>query len=132
MTTVTLQRMWLTSVVTGETLGWYTAPDREQSYSTRGEIRFYAGGIPQAVGSVGVAGDWKFQLLELTLADTAVLRRWLDAGVLLLARDYRGQTMYGTFFQLDLGENKALTWDSPQNTYMATVVLQQVDVVEGV
>jgi hypothetical protein len=123
--------MWLTSVVTGESRGWYSS-DRDQSYSVRGEVRAYAGGRQRAVGSTGMAGAWKFTLMELSLADTVFLRTWLDTGVTVFARDHRGQSMYGTFFQVDIAENKATSWDSPQNTYRAAIAVLAVDVVEGI
>lgn len=129
---VQLVKTWLTAVVSGQTLGWYTADDRNQSYAVQGDVRPYAGGRQRAVGSEGISGSWSFTLMELTLADTVILRTWLDAGVTVFARDHRGQSMYATFFQLDIAENKASTWDSPQNTYRAAITLRSVDVVEGV
>jgi hypothetical protein len=127
-----LTKLWLTSVLSGESHGWYTDPERDQSYSTKGEIRTYAGGRQRAIGSVGVAGSWKFTLVEMSLADTVILRTWLDAGVTVFARDHRGQSMYGTFFGVDLSEIRAMTYNSPQNLYRASITLQAVDVVEGV
>lgn len=129
---VQLTRLWMTSVVTGESFGWYTDPNREQTYSVKGEIRTYAGGRQRAVGSVGQSGSWRFTLKELALTDIAQLREWMDAGVTIFARDHRGQSMYGTFFEVGVGENPAVTYNSPLNLYTAGITLQAVDVVEGV
>jgi hypothetical protein len=129
---VQLTRLWITSVVSQQTFGWYTGTERTQSYTVQGDIRPYAGGRQRAVGSAGVAGSWTFELMELTLADTVVLRTWLGSGVTVFARDHRGQSMYGTFFELEITENPATTYDSPQNTYRASITLRSVDVVEGV
>lgn len=129
---VQLTRLWMTSVVTGESFGWYTDPSREQTYSVKGEIRTYAGGRQRAVGSVGASGSWRFTLVELTLADTAQLREWMEAGVTIYARDHRGQSMYGTFFEVGMGEYPAVTYTSATNLYTANITLQAVDVVEGV
>lgn len=127
-----LTQLWLTAIVSGESHGWYSDPSRDQTFAVRGEVRFYAGGRLRAVTSAGMSGQWKFTLVELTLADTTLIKLWLDTGVTVLARDHRGQSMYGTFFSVDFAENRALTWNSPQNTYRAAITLQAVDVVEGV
>lgn len=129
---IQLTKMWITSVVTGDTFGWYTDPARDQGYAVRGEIRTYAGGRQRAVGSIGTAGVWSFTLMELTLTDVDQLREWLSSGVTVYARDHRGQSMYGTFFALDVAENQAVLYTDPTNTYRGSVTLQQVHVVEGV
>lgn len=124
---VTLTRMWLTNVVTQEMLGAYSAPDRSQVFAVRGEIRTYAGGRQRAIGSVGMAGQWKFVLVELTTANVTTIKTWMSSGVTVLVRDYRGQYMYGTFFDVSFAENP-----NPYLTYRADVLVQAVDVVEGV
>lgn len=129
---VTLAKMWLSDVVTGRTFGWYTDNGREQSFSVRGEVRWYADGQQRSVSAPGMAGEWKFTLVLITTDDTVILKAWLANNVTLFARDYRGQSMYGTFFQADFAEDKAGSYNSVQNTYRAAITLQAVDVVEGV
>lgn len=129
---IQLTRLFLTSVVSGETYGWYTDRSRDQTYSVKGEIRTYAGGRQRAVGSIGASGSWAFTLVDLSLADTVVLRTWMESGVTVFARDHRGQSMYGTFFQVDIGEMPVATWNSPNNLFTAAITVQAVDVVEGV
>jgi hypothetical protein len=125
-----LTKLWLTNVVTTEMLGAQSSPDRPQDYAVKGEIRTYAGGRQRAVGSLGASGQWKFQLMELTATQVETLKTWMEAGVTVLARDHRGQSMYGTFFGVTVGENMAQLWQNA--TYTAEITLQAVDVVEGV
>ncbi len=127
---VQLTKMWLTNVVSMESVGAQTAPDREQTHSVQGEIRTYAGGRQRAVGSIGAAGTWKFTLVELTLAQVSLLRAWMESGVTVFTRDHRAQSMYGTFFELSIHENAAQTYAFA--TYSADITLQRVDVTEGV
>lgn len=122
---VSLQRMWLSDVATGETLGWYTDDSREQSYNTRGEVRFYAGGRQRSIGPAGTAGQWKFTLMQMTLGDVVTLKSWLANSTLILARDHRGRAMYGKFFGVDIAENK------PDLTYRATITVHGLNVVDG-
>ena len=129
---MTLAKMWLSDVVTSRSFGWYTADGREQGFATQGQARFYADGRVRSADSPGMAGLWKFTLMELTPADVDILRAWLASGALLLARDHRGQSMYGAFFEAEFAENKALSYDSTQNTYRGSITLRSVDVVEGV
>jgi hypothetical protein len=129
MVQIQLTRMFLTNVVTIETLSAQTDPARSQTYSVAGAVRTYAGGRQRAVGSIGLSGSWKFVLVELTLTQVNVMRAWMAAGVTVLARDHRGQSMYGTFFQVDVGENMGLGTTA---TYTASIELESVSVVEGV
>jgi hypothetical protein len=122
--------MWLTNVVTIEHLSAQTATDRKRQYAVPGQIRTYAGGRQRSVGSFGMARSWSFTLVELTQGQYETLTGWMDVGVTVFARDHRGQSMYGTFFSLDVGENPSQTWQYA--TYTADVTLQAVDVVEGV
>lgn len=130
MVSVQLTKMWMTNVVSQDQLGAQTDDSREQTYSVRGEIRTYAGGRQRAVGSLGAAGSWKYTLVELTLDQVNTLRTWMAAGVTVFARDHRGQSMYGTFFEVGVKENKSALWQNA--TYTADITLQRVDVVEGV
>ena len=130
MASVQLTKMWLTNTVTTEMLGAQTAPDRVTSYSAGGEDRVYGGARVRAVRQAGVRGQWSFVLQELTQTQVNLLLTWLDNGNTILARDHRGQYMYGTFFDLTVGENMAQTPTGA--TYTAAIALRRVDVVEGV
>jgi hypothetical protein len=130
MTSVQYTKMWLTSVVSQESIGAWTDEDRESTYGVAGEIRTYAGGRQRAVGSVGASGQWKRTLVELTAADVALLRTWMENGVTVFARDHLGQAMYATFFDVGVKENKSQTWQAA--TFRADITLQRVDVSEGV
>lgn len=125
-----LTKFWLTNVVTQEMLGAQSDPARSWTSAVKGEVRTYASGRQRAVGSVGRSTTWKFTLVELTLNQVEMLETWMDQGVTVLARDHRGQHMYGTFFAVEKAENKAQLY--PAATYTASIELQRVDVVEGV
>jgi hypothetical protein len=127
---VQLTRMWITNVVTEEHVSAQTDPTRSWSASVRGEVRSYAGGRQRAVGSIGKSNVWKFVLEELSLATCELLETWMNQGITVLARDHRGQFMYGTFFAVERSENMAQTYEFA--TYTAAIELQRVDVVEGV
>lgn len=129
MVQIALTKMWLVNAVTAETVSAQTDQDRSQTYSVSGAVRTYANGRQRAVGSVGLAGSWKFTLVEMTLTQVDVLTAWMDAGVTVLARDHRGQSMYGTFFAVNVGENMG---QGLAATYTAAIELQAVTVVEGV
>lgn len=127
---VQLTRMWLLNLVTQELLGLYTAPDRAQSFTAPTEVRVYGGGRKRSITRAGLGRTWAFELQEVTLAQIGTLTGWCDAGVTLLARDNRGQSMYGTFASVDVGERAAQT---PLGAfYTAKITLLAVDVVEGV
>ena len=125
-----LSKLWLANVVTQELLGSNSAPSRSQSFGVKGEIRTYAGGRQRAIGTIGMSGSWKFTLVELTQTNVETLKTWMSSGVTVLARDHRGQSMYGTFFDVGFSENMAQLW--PTASYTADITLQAVDVVEGV
>ncbi len=130
MTSVQYTRFWMTNTVTLDQIGCYSAPDRDQSHTVKGEVRTYAGGRQRAVGSIGSASTWRVTLLELTLAQVETLKAWQSQGVTVFARDHRGQALYATYFEVGVGENASQTVGAA--TYSVAVVLQRVDVVEGV
>jgi hypothetical protein len=129
MASVQLTKFWVTNTLTKEMIGAYTDPKRDQSHSVKGEVRQYAGGRQRAVGSPGRASTWGVTLLDLTQAQCDQLKAWMDAAVTVLARDHRGQTMYGTFFQVDVGEYAATTFSAAR--YTVAISIRRVDVVEG-
>jgi hypothetical protein len=127
---VQLTKMFLANIVTQELLSAQTVPSKSQSFGVKGEIRTYAGGRQRAIGSTGMSGQWQFTLVELSQTNTETLKTWMSSGVTVLARDHRGQSMYGTFFDLGIAEN--MTQLYPTASYTAQITLQAVDVVEGV
>jgi hypothetical protein len=127
---VQLTKLWLTNTVNAVHLAAQTDPTRTWTASVKGEVRTYAGGRQRAVGSIGRANVWKFTLVELTQSQCETLEDWMNQGVTVLARDHRGQSMYGTFFGVERAENMSQLY--PYATYTAAIELQRVDVVEGV
>jgi hypothetical protein len=126
---VTLTQFWLFSVVTQDSLAAYTDQDRGQSFSVAGAIRTYAGGRQRAVGTIGMAGQWAYTLVELNQTKVELLKSWLKSGVTVLARDHRGQAFYATFFTVDVTEKVG---QGSTSDYEAKITFQLVDVVEGV
>jgi hypothetical protein len=126
---VILNKVWLVNLSTGEMMGAQSDPSRTWTAAVDGEVRKYAGGRMRAVGSIGKTNQWKITLVELTQAQCEQLETWMGQGVTVFARDARGQSMYGSFFQVDRGENFGVY---PYATYTASVEIHRVDVVEGV
>ena len=130
MPILVLTKMWLTNTVTTEMLSAQTAPDRPQSYKVPGEVRTYAGGRQRGIQRAGLSRTWQFELQELTAANVTTLVAWMNLGVTILARDHRGQSMYGTFYEIAVKERPG---GSPATSYYAAgITVQSVDVVEGV
>lgn len=130
MAAVLLTKMWLTNVTSLEMIGLQTGPERPRNYQARGEVRFYGAGRKRSIKRAGMAQTWKFTLQEMTLTQVETLRQWSDDGVTVLARDHRGQSMYGSFYEIEIDERLSQT---PSGAfYTAAITLQQVDVVEGV
>lgn len=129
MATVTLTQLWLFDVVSQDSINCYTDPSRSQSFATAGAIRTYAAGRQRAVGTIGMAGQWSYTLVELTLTTLTKLKTWLSGGITVLARDHRGQSFYATFFQVDVDEKIG---QGASAVYTAKITFNLVDVVEGV
>lgn len=126
---VILTKVWVMNLSTGEMVGAGSDPARSWTASVEGAVRKYAGGRQRAVGSIGLANVWKVTLVELTQAQCELFETWMKQGVTVLVRDARGQSLYGTFFSVDRGENFAVY---PFATYTAAIEFDRVDVVEGV
>jgi hypothetical protein len=126
---VVLTKVWLANVSTGEMIGAQSDPSRSWTATVEGSVRKYAGGRMRAVGSIGKNISWKLTLVEITQAQCETLELWMAAGVTVFARDARGQSLYGTFFQVDRGERFGVY---PYGLYTATMEISKVDVVEGV
>jgi len=97
MATLTLTKVWLNLVSTGEAVSAYST-GRSQQYSMDGEVRTYAGGRQRFVGQEGEHGQFTVTLRLLSLAQVTQLRGW--TGRTVLFRDRRGQLMYGVFTQV--------------------------------
>lgn len=126
---VTLTAFWLTNVTTGDMIGAQSDPTRTWTSTVEGAVRKYAGGRMRAVGSLGHSIAWKVTLVELTQAQCELIETWMAEGATVLARDARGQSLYGAVFEVDRAENFGVF---PSATYTATFEIDRVDVVEGV
>lgn len=124
MTVLTLTRLWINRLDTGEGVSAATDPSRSQSYSMDLDVRTYASGRRRAISVEGEKGEFSFQLIAIDLATVAKLRVWAGANVQV--RDHRGQRWFGVFAGLSVGEYKAPL------LYSATITLETTTTTEGV
>jgi hypothetical protein len=127
MAAVILTKMWLVDTVSEAALSCLTGPGRPQTYGTAGDTRIYAGGRRRSITHPGVQRTWGFELIQLFPADLTTLLGWHAAGSTVFARDHRGQSMYGTFFDVEAREYTGFPY-----LVTASIVLSEVDAVEGV
>lgn len=99
MTTLTLTKGWLLRVSTGETFGAQTSRDTGSgAYGVEGGIVNHAGGRQRSYIVEGESGTLPIEFLEVSLANIVLLRSW--EGELMLYRDWRGQGMYGAYYEV--------------------------------
>lgn len=119
MATLTLTKVWINRLDTGEAVSANSSPERAREHGYVGEVRTYAGGRQRAVSAAGEQGQFQFTLRFLPFATVEKLRTW--ARVPVLVRDWRGQSFYGVFFRVPVTEHRALDYDV-QITLMVTTV----------
>jgi hypothetical protein len=111
MALVTLDRVWVNQLATGEAVSAFSAPERPRVIGMDGEVRTYAGGRRRSVTAEGVHGQWGGTLRRVTKAVVDTLESWL--GETVQVRDHRGLVLYGVFYQVTpieiRGQN--LLWD---------------------
>lgn len=124
MTTLTLNRVWINLLPTGEAV---SAPsnDRTRSYETKGEVRTYGGGRQRAILSEGTAVTFTFSLRLLSWAQVQTLIGWI--GRTVQVRDNRGTRYFAVFtavIPVEIPKNPT-KWD-------AQLSLREVTYTEGV
>jgi hypothetical protein len=124
MTVLTLDRLWLNRMDTGEAISGASGRDRQTGYGIDGQVRTYASGRRRAVTTAGLKAEVTRRMVSLDLATTRKLVLWLGAAVQM--RDHRGQKWYGVFFDVAV-EEYMLT-----GLYAASITLQTTTTVEGV
>ena len=127
MATLTLTKMWVNLMATGEVdyvAAWHY-PDDTDTRSVQGRRAQYAGGRMRGISQVGTATDWTFTLEAVTAADTDKLAAWL--GQTVLVRDNRGRRTWG--FVLAAPRKP---WKEQLDLYTVELSLLGVDVVEDV
>jgi hypothetical protein len=124
MTAVTLTKLWINRVDTGEAIAAQTGRgSRTQAFTRQVEVRTYASGRQRAISVAGEQGTIGFTLLMLDRATKDKLRDW--AGVAVQVRDWRGQKWFGVFAGVEVIEL------APSTLYSATITLMTTSYTEG-
>lgn len=124
MTILTLTKLWINRMDTGDAISGYTDPGRSREHTVDGEVRTYAGGRQRAITVKGEKGQFEFMVKELTLVDVETLREWI--GALVQVRDHRGQRYVGSYFAVSIEEVRTAL------LYTVAISLQMLTVAEGV
>ena len=126
MTSVTLTKLWINRVDTGEAISANSDRGKEQAFSTEHGPRRYASGRMRNIGTKGESGSLPYTLIRVSLTTKELLREWARDAILVQVRDNRGQKWFGTFAGVDVLEEFEASW------YDVRVVLRTVTHVEGV
>ena len=124
MATLTLTKVWVNRLDTGEAVSAQSTPERSRSHGLAGEVRTYAGGRQRAIAVAGEQGQFNVVLRFVSLTTVDTLRSWI--GIPVQIRDHRGQRFFGVFFDVPVTEHR-----SPAD-YDVTLSLRVVSVAEGV
>jgi hypothetical protein len=124
MTTLTLTKLWINRLDTGEAIAAQTGRERSQQFGVDLTVRQYAAGRRRAVAVEGEAGElnWRVIAVSRTLKDQ--LRSW--SGLAVQVRDHRGQKFYGVFAGVAVSEYMR------PDLYAVSFTLQTVSFTEGV
>jgi hypothetical protein len=123
MAVLTLTKMWINRLDTGEGVSGYTSADRDRTHVAHGEVRTYAGGRQRSISSAGEVSTFSFAMLDISATDVDTLRSWKKVAVVV--RDHRGQKYFGVFFEVSVTEIKTAG-------YNVAISLKFVDTTEGV
>jgi hypothetical protein len=121
---LTLNRLWLNRIDTGEAISGGSGRDRSTGWSIDGSVRTFASGRRRSIAVAGVRGEVPRTMVALDLATKDLLVSWLGTQVQM--RDHRGQKWFGVFYAVDVAE-----YMHP-GLYSATITLQSVTTIEGV
>ncbi|MBM0275090.1 hypothetical protein [Micromonospora tarensis] len=124
MATLTLDRVWINRLDTGEAVAAYSGRDRPQTYQADGDVETFAGGRQRAVTIEGEQGTVSLTLRQVPLATVVLLRSW--KGLPVQVRDHRGQSWAGVFFTVTPSELTETNW------YDVAITVRTVTVAEGV
>lgn len=123
MATLYLTEFWITLLATGESVHAPHKPYPARSVAKTGSVREYVGGRRRSVARAGTTDKLSVTLLKLTLAQVQTLESW--TGQLVLARDWRGQGFYATFFAVNSSARR------PRDMYESALEFTSVTLVEG-
>ena|SRR5690349_16993308 len=102
MTTLTLDKIWVNLVATGDSVSGYSAFGRSIVKEAAGEVRTYGGGRQRSISQVGVRGTYTFTLRFLTQAQVDTLESWMSQ--LVQVRDNLGRKYFGVYYSLPATE----------------------------
>jgi hypothetical protein len=122
MATLTLDRVWINLIPSGESVNGWAAPVRSETFEVPGDIRRYAGGRERATRLRGMTESKQFAMQRLSTVDKDTLKSW--AGRHVQVRDLSGKWL-GTFFAGGVDRNMDGSWD-------LAFTLTAVTTVEGV
>ncbi|MET0461102.1 MAG: hypothetical protein ABW195_17760 [Ilumatobacteraceae bacterium] len=123
MAVLNLTQFWITLLSTGEQVHANHKPLPSRQVAKTGEVREYVGGRRRAVSTVGTTDKIVVTLLKLTLEQVQTLESW--TGQFVLARDWRGQGLYGTFFVVATSARRH------PDQYESTIEFTSVTLSEG-
>lgn len=123
MATLTLTKVWVNRLDTGEAISAVSTPTRNRAHGIAGDVRTYAGGRQRAVSVAGERGQFDVTLRFVSLTTIDTLRAWV--GIPVQIRDHRGQRFFGVFFDVPPQEHR-----SPLD-YDVTLSLRVVTAAEG-
>lgn len=123
--TLTLTKLWINLLSTGEAVSAQTQPGRPSTFSLKGEVLSFAGGRQRSVVAEGESGTFTFTLQDVTLTQRDTLRLWF--GLNVIVRDHRGQMFTGVFYAASVAERIY-----EPTLYEITITMQTTTTAEGV
>lgn len=120
---LTLTRLWLNRMDTGEAISGAGGRNPTTSYGMDGGVRTYASGRRRAVATAGVKTEVPRTMIALDLATKDKLISWLGSNCQL--RDHRGNKWFGVFYDVAISDYMR------PDLYAATITLAVTTTVEG-
>lgn len=124
MPVLTLSKLWINRMDTGEAISGASGRDRATGYSVDGNVRTYASGRRRAVAVVGLRAEVSRSMVMVDYATKELLVSWI--GALVQMRDHRGNKWFGVFYAVDVDEYMRT------DLYSIGITLQVTTTVEGV
>lgn len=121
MATLTLTKVFINRLDTGQAVSAQSDISRAREHSIAGSVRTYAGGRQRAVQQVGERGSFDVRLRMVSLSTVDLLRTW--QGIPVQVRDARGQRFFGVYFKVPVVELRATgEYDVPLSVQLLTLV----------
>jgi hypothetical protein len=124
MTILTLNKLWINRMDTGEGIAGASGRTPTTGYSIDGAVRTYASGRRRAVSVAGLKTEVTRSMVALDFATKEKLIGWLGANVQM--RDARGNKWFGVFFDVAVSDYMR------PDLYSVAVSLLTTTTVEGV